>query len=196
MSVWFISVFIKEVDSHIVSPWAHENDTHKSLSLVWSVMIGWELFVWFHLHILSECSNLGIVLEFVSKGGLGCCFSVRMNVLCVCFILTDCPYVLYVSISFSSQYMDTTFCFSKISPVLPVMVGRVFVCFIRLPYLCGYCKVIRLETAWRILLSVKIAFHKLYTWFRLSYSTKNKKPPGIQRTLPVRDIQPEPDSTD
>lgn len=55
--------------------------------------------------------------------------------------------LLYVSISFSSQYMDTTFCFSKISPVLPVMVGRVFVCFIRLPYLCGYCKVIRLETA-------------------------------------------------
>ncbi len=107
-----------------------------------------------------------------------------MNVQCVCFILTDYPCVLYVSISFSSQYMDTTFCFSKVSPVLPVMVGRVFVYFIRLPYLCGYCKVIRLETAWRILLSVKIA--SILGLGCLSHSTKNKSLPENMNTIDKR----------
>ena len=32
-----------------------------------------------YLHISSEYSNLGIVLEFVSWGGSTWCFSVRMN---------------------------------------------------------------------------------------------------------------------
>ena len=44
------------------------------------------------------------------KGRSGLVFLREIN----CFILTDRPYVLYISISFSSQYMDTM-CLSSIS---------------------------------------------------------------------------------
>ena len=176
------------MDSHIVSPWAHGNDTHKSLSLVWSVMIGWELFVWFHLHVSSECSNLGIVLEFVSKGGLGCCFSVRMNVQCVCsYLLTTLIYCLVKFHTRSASDWSDGYLYISSGYLIFVDAWSINVFIFRWQW----------KTVWEYFWSVRIfATYKIISYRAVFLTLQKHKPPKIQRTLPVRDIQPEPDSTD